>query len=55
MRAVLQQKLEKTEIVIYKSRIIKARDFLNKLEHKKEDPLTSAKRKFRILESLKKH
>ena len=54
MKAILQQ-VEKTQIVIYKSTIEKARNILKDLEKKQEDPVERAKRVFHILENLKKH
>jgi len=44
----------KIQIVVYKSTIDRAKDFLNKLESKKINPIEKAKRMFRILESLHK-
>ena len=44
---------QKIQIVVYKSTVEKAKNFLNKLEHKQEiDPITKAKRMLYILEVL---
>ena len=47
---------EKTEIIIFKSTIERAKNLFNALENKnkKEDPITRAKKILYILESLEK-